>query len=146
MAEPESGAQQVRAQPESFRGQRLSASLTVKDLAASLGWYRDLLGFTVTQEYQREGALFAVSLAAGDARVLLTQDDGARGWDRVKGQGISLMITTAQDVDERANHIKARGGTLEDEPADTPWGARMFRVRDPDGFLLTISSGRSAAN
>jgi uncharacterized glyoxalase superfamily protein PhnB len=26
------------------------------------------------------------------------------------------------------------------EPVDTPWGVRMFRVRDPDGFRLTISS------
>ncbi len=39
-----------------------------------------------------------------------------------------------------AMRIKRAGGALESEPADTPWGARVFRLRDPDGFRLTISS------
>jgi hypothetical protein len=30
---------------------------------------------------------------------------------------------------------------LESEPADA-WGARVFRLRDPDGFKLVISSER----
>jgi uncharacterized glyoxalase superfamily protein PhnB len=50
------------------------------------------------------------------------------------------MITTAQDVDELAAGIKERGGTLDAEPADMPWGPRVFRVRDPDGFRIAISS------
>ena len=49
-------------------------------------------------------------------------------------------ITTAQDIDEYARLIEERGGALETEPTTTPWGARMFRIRDPDGFRLTISS------
>jgi lactoylglutathione lyase len=129
-----------RAQPESFRGRALAASLTATDLQKSLAWYRDVLGFTVDQQYEREGTVRAVSLKAGNARILLGQDDGAKGWDRKKGEGISLMITTAQDVDELAARIKERGGTLESEPMDMPWGPRMFRVQDPDGFKLAISS------
>jgi len=130
-----------RAQPESFRGRALSASLTVKDLRASLAWYRDVLGFTVNQEYEREGKLRAVSLKAGSVQLLLGQDDGAKGLDRVKGEGFSLQITTAQNVDDIANRIKARGGILDSEPADA-WGARVFRLQDPDGFKLVISSER----
>ena len=30
------------------------------------------------------------------------------------------------------------------EIVDTPWGARMFRLRGPDGFRLTISSKHAA--
>ena len=123
-----------------LQGRALSASLTVSDLPASLAWYRDVVGFTVDREFQREGRLMAVSLRAGDARVLITQDDGARGADRARGEGFSLMITTAQDVDGLAARIRELGGTLESEPADTPWGPRMFRLRDPDGFRFTISS------
>jgi predicted enzyme related to lactoylglutathione lyase len=52
------------------------------------------------------------------------------------------MITTAQNVDEIANRIKAQGGTLASEPADMPWGARVFRVQDPDGFRIAFSSPR----
>ncbi|HWW61550.1 MAG TPA: VOC family protein [Thermoanaerobaculia bacterium] len=118
----------------------LSASLTVKDLEKSLTWYRDVVGFAVDQKYEREGTLRAVSLKAGDVRILIGQDDGAKGWDRAKGEGFSLMIATAQDIDDLANAIKERGGVLDLEPTDTPWGARVFRLRDPDGFRLAISS------
>lgn len=130
-----------RSQPESFRARNLAASLTVKDIALSLTWYREVAGFTVDQTFEREGKLMAVSVKAGDVRILLSQDDGAKGLDRVKGEGFSLQFTTAQDVDEIARRIVESGGTLETEPA-TQWGARVFRLRDPDGFKLVISSER----
>ena len=128
-----------RAQPESFRARALSNSLTVKDLAQSVAWYRDVVGFTVDQQYEREGKLRAVSLKAGSIRILLNQDDGGRGWDRTKGEGFSFQLTTAQSVDDIAKRIKANGGTLATEPADMPWGVRSFRLVDPDGYRLAIS-------
>jgi catechol 2,3-dioxygenase-like lactoylglutathione lyase family enzyme len=33
----------------------LSVSLTVKDVNASVAWYCDVLGFTITQEHERAG-------------------------------------------------------------------------------------------
>lgn len=129
-----------RSLPESFRGRSLSASLTVKDLRASLAWYRNVLGFTLDRKHERDGTLVAVSLKAGNVRILLGQDDGAKGVDRPKGEGFSLMITTAQDIDDYARLVRERGGVLDTPPTTVPWGARMFRIRDPDGFRLTISS------
>jgi len=122
----------------------LSVSLTVKDLRKSLAWYRDVLGFTVARQTERDGQLRSVGLAAGEARISINQDDGARGWDRVKGEGFSLMITTTQDVDALAKGIRERGGTLDTEPADMPWGVRMFRLRDPDGYRFGIATPRPA--
>jgi len=124
-----------------LNGRALSASLTANDVQASLAWYRDIVGFEVARNFEREGKLMAVSLKAGDVRVLLTQDDGSRGVDRVKGEGFSLMITTEQNVDEIADQIKQRGGKLESEPETNRFGIRAFRLRDPDGFKLTISNG-----
>lgn len=129
-----------RTQPESFRARALAASLTVKDIHASLAWYRDVIGFTVGRQHERDGSLRAVSLKAGAVQLLIGQDDGAKGADRVKGQGFSLQLTTSQDVDELAARIKANGGTLESEPADTRWGSRVFRLKDPDGFTLVITN------
>ncbi len=129
-----------RAKPESFRGRTLTVSFTVNDLTKSLTWYCDVLGFTIDQRYERAGKLQAASLKAGDVRILLGQDDGAKGWDRVKGAGSSIRIETAQNIDELAARVKERGGTLESEPVDMPWGARVFRVSDPDGFKIAISS------
>ena len=128
------------AEPEPFAARSLGASLTVRNLQKSLAWYRDVVGFTVDRKYEREGVLTAVALKAGNVLLLIGQDDGAKGWDRVKGEGFSLQITTDQNIDEIANRIKELGGTLESEPADMPWGPRMFRLQDPDGFKFVISS------
>jgi lactoylglutathione lyase len=130
--------------PASFRGRTLSVSLTVKDLQKSMAWYRDVLGFTIDRRLEREGKLRGVALKAGDVQLSINQDDGGRGWDRVKGEGFSLRITTDQSIDEIAKRIRELGGTLDSEPADMPWGARIFRLRDPDGFKLTISSTPAA--
>jgi len=129
-----------RAQPESFRGRALSVSLTSTDLQKSLAWWRDVIGFHAEKEHERDGKVVAVTLVAGGVRILLGQDDGAKGWDRNKGEAISMYITTAQDVDELAARIEERGGTLDLQPTTMPWGPRAFRVSDPDGFKLTITN------
>ena len=123
--------------------QSLDASLTVADVRRSVAWYRDVLRFSVDREFERAGRVFAVSLRAGTIRILLTQEDGARGVDRVKGEGFSLQITTAQDIDALASNAKRAGAALDSEPVDA-WGARVFRLRDPDGFRFVISSPRDA--
>jgi catechol 2,3-dioxygenase-like lactoylglutathione lyase family enzyme len=133
----------INATADTFVAQSLEVSLTVRDLAASVAWYRDVIGFSIDREYSREGRLFAVALSAGPVRILLGQDDGAKGQDRVKGDGFSLQFTTPQSVDAIAARIRAHGGTLDTEPADM-WGTRAFRLRDPDGFRLTISAPRPA--
>lgn len=124
-----------------FVAQKLGASLTVNSLEQSVAWYRDVIGFAVAREYAPRGALIAVALSAGAVEILLTQDNGARGEERVKGQGFSLQFTTTQDIDGLAAGIVARGGVLDDPPFDGG-GARAFRLRDPDGFKLVFSSPR----
>ena len=128
-----------RADPETFRARTITATLAVKDLEKSLTWYRDRVGFFVEEKIQRSGKLSAVALKAGDVRILITQDDGGSGWDKVKGAGFTLHFTTAQDIDGLAEAIKQRGGRLESEPSGSS-GARVLRLRDPDGFRLVISS------
>jgi uncharacterized glyoxalase superfamily protein PhnB len=131
-----------RARPEALRGRNLNASLTVNNLDTSLAWYRDVFGFHVEREFERDGRKMAVSLKAGSVAILLAQDDGAKGANRVKGEGFSMMIVTAQDVDQLAAGIKQRGGTLDAEP-DTRFGRRAFRLHDPDGFKFVISNERT---
>ena len=136
------GAVAARGERASLHASVLSASLTVNDLQKSLAWYQGIVGFAIDQKHEREGKLRAVSLKAGDVRILIAQDDGAKGWNRAKGEGFSLQLTTNQNVDEVAKRITEIGGRLESEPTDMPWGARIFRLKDPDGFTLVISSNR----
>lgn len=120
--------------------QSLEVSLTVADVRRSTTWYCDTLGFEVAREFERAGRLLAVSLRGGAVQLLLSQDDGSKG-DRVKGEGFSIQITTAQSIDEIAAQAKNAGAVLDTEPMDA-FGARVFRLRDPDGFRLVISSPR----
>ena len=120
----------------------LGCSITCKDLQASLRFYRDAIGFAVAQTFENEGKVVAALVAAGDCRIVLNQDDGQLGWNRVKGQGFYLQINVAgaADVNAAAARIKAAGGTLLSEPADRPWGARVFQFNDLDGFKLGVST------
>ena len=99
---------QTRPGPEPFLARTLSASLTVKDIERSLAWYQDVLGFIIDRKYEREGKLRAVAVKAGDVLLLIGQDDGAKGLERVKGEGLSLTITTDQDVDAIAHRITGK--------------------------------------
>jgi uncharacterized glyoxalase superfamily protein PhnB len=120
----------------------LNCSITCKDLQASIRFYRDGIGFAVGETYENEGKVVAAVVRAGDCRIVLNQDDGKLGWDRIKGQGFYLQINVAApaDVDAAAARVKAAGGKLIDEPADRYWGVRMFQFKDLDGFKLGVST------
>ncbi len=125
---------------EQIDGVSLEASLTVANLEESTRWYTTVLGFRVERRHERDGKQIAITLLAGAVRILLTQDNGAKGSDRAKGEGFSLQITTNQNADVLAASIKAQGVSLDTEPMTLPNGRRAFRLRDPDGFRFTISS------
>lgn len=129
-----------RRQPESLRLRSSAPSFTVNDVAKSLAWYRDVLGFTVKERWEHDGKLAGVELVAGSAGFMLGQDDWKKGRDRKKGEGFRIYCTTTQDVDLLAKQIEARGGTLLQQPQDEPWGARDFALADPDGFKITIAA------
>ncbi|MFZ4619232.1 MAG: VOC family protein [Bacteroidota bacterium] len=124
---------------EPLQGTVFAVSITVKDLQKSLAWYTDVVGFTIERKIERNGVVTGISMRAGEVRISINQDDGAKGWERVKAEGFSLRITTDQNIDEIAQQIKAAGGILDSEPADMPWGVRMIRLRDLDGFKFSIS-------
>ena len=82
-------------------------------------------------------------LKAGTARLGLTQDDGKKGKDRVKGVGLRIYVEAADDIDQVAARAKAAGIGSAKEPHTTEWGSRVFEVVDPNGFALTIATPSS---
>lgn len=123
---------------EPLQASAVILSLTAKDLTQSVAWYRDVLGFTVDYVRDRDGKPVSAGIRSGAAKVFLNQDDGGRGWTRVKGEGFAITFETTQDIDAIAARVKARGGTITMEPADMPWGVRMVRLTDADGYRIAV--------
>ncbi len=127
------------AKTETLRLRALEPSFTVNDLARSVDFYTNALGFVRDEEYKGpDGKVVGVMLKAGACRLGLSQDDWAKGRDRQKGVGMRVWCTTVQDIDAVAARVRAAGHALAEEPTDQPWGGRTLGVDDPDGFHITI--------
>ncbi|HEV8598134.1 MAG TPA: VOC family protein [Gemmatimonadales bacterium] len=123
-----------------LKARSLAISLTVNDLTRSTRLYTEGLGFTLKDEYKMEGKVVGVMLESGDASLMLTQDDFAKGQNRQKGLGMRLYIETEQDLQSLAQQARAAGLSVEGDPAPLPWGPTGFSLTDPDGFKVTVSS------
>jgi lactoylglutathione lyase len=130
-----------RQQPESLRLRSISPTLTVNDVERSIAWYRDGLGFFVSQRWEEGGQLQGVMLKAGTCHLGLSQDDFSKGRDRPKGVGFRIWGDTTQDIDGIAERLRAFGGTIVQEPGDH-YDVYSFTAQDPDGFKITISAPR----
>jgi uncharacterized glyoxalase superfamily protein PhnB len=137
-----SKAPRAHTAPQGLTLSSVAPSFTVNDVEKSIAWYRDVLGLVVKDRWESEGKLMGVEMQAGGVTFMLGQDDWKKGRDRVKGEGFRLYSETTQDADRLAEQIKARGGSLAQEPRDEPWGARVFSVEDPDGYKISIFQKR----
>ncbi len=114
--------------------------LTTRDLGAALGFYRDLLGATVTYEFPApDGEPGYVGLELGSSQLGIGRDPEATDGPSAR---FSLWAYVG-DCDAAVARLRTAGVTVVEEPADQPWGERMARVLDPDGNLVLI--GQTAA-
>jgi lactoylglutathione lyase len=130
-----------RQQPESLRLRSITPVFTVNDLQRSVAFYRDGLGFFVSEKWEEGGQLQGVMLKAGGCHLGLSQDDFSKGRDRPKGVGFRISCETLQDVDLFAERLKAFGGTIIEGPGER-WSSYSFTAEDPDGFKITIGRAK----
>ena len=129
----------ARGEPETLRARALSVTLRVADVAKSIDWYRQVLGFTVHRVHERDGGLLAATLLAGSVRVLLEEDGAAPGPERPAAPPVRIWLTTTQDIDRLATSFEERGGVLQAGLVELSPGTRAISVIDPDGFVVTIA-------
>lgn len=107
---------------------------TVRDIAASRDYFRDVHDFAVTFEWGTP--LHYVCLCRDDVQLHLLS---AAGTTRQPGQaGLCIFV---RDVDAVHATLKARGATIPKPPETYAYGMRDFDVIDLDGNQITYGMG-----
>ena len=142
MANTPTSQHRKRQEPETLRLRAITPSFTVNNLQRSLAFYREGLGFFLSERWEEGGQLLGVMLKAGDCHLGLSQDDFSKGRDRPKGVGFRIWCETFQDVDAIAQRLKRIGGTVIEGPGEQ-WDSYGFTAEDPDGFRITIGKAKT---
>lgn len=99
---------------------------------ASLAFYRDVLGWMVTQSWGGNGSDRGAILSGGGVKVVIAEHP-ATGSQSPRPE-LHLDI---HNVDKRFGAMP-KGEHIVKEPEQTHWGTRWFVVKDPDGNLIAF--------
>ena len=119
--------------------------LFVEDMPLMVRFYRDVLGFEITEGEDAEnvylikyGTLFMLYARKNFEQMT------SRKYDYIKGLNghfeIALSVDTIDDVDTAYAEAVAKGARPVLEPTTEPWGQRTCYVADPEGNLIEIGS------
>ncbi len=131
----------------------LYCQVTVTDPDESIAFYRDALGYEVTQDVA-SGEFRWVTLAAPDgsgARLVLSEPHAGRSQadgDAMEGLlakgSLPILVFTSDDVDQAFERARTAGAEVLQEPVDQPWGPRDCAFRDPSGNTIRINQVQAA--
>lgn len=111
-----------------------------QDLAAFHDFYTRVLGFGVERDERQTPSPY-LALRRGDVRL-----GASAAWaatdpaERTPPQGVEIVLEVT-DLDAERAAIAAAGWELKEEIVERPWGLRDFRLLDPDGYFLRITTG-----
>ena len=112
----------------------ISTLIAVRDLAASLRFYREALGMEVVQDFGAN-----VVLSGGVALQTL------ESWrEFLGGKPVSLRSHTGElyfeetDMDGFLERLKAMDISYVHPPREHRWGQRVVRFYDPDGHIVEV--------
>lgn len=116
--------------------------LLVVDVAASVRFYRDVLGLGLTRGDENSPY---VSFDTGAGRSQLALFDKRRMgqavqiFDATEGADRAVLGFRVDDLDTTLADVRAHGATVLGDPVDQPaWGLRVAYVRDPDDNLIEL--------
>jgi len=112
------------------------AMIYVKDVERGLGFYRDLLGFKLIEDFRYEGIPVYARLRApgGDCTIALHQ----------AGPGVSLasdgvrLYFEIRDLDDFCHKLQKKNFYITQLPRMMPWGWRHAYLNDPDGHEISL--------
>ncbi len=109
------------------------------DLDATVDFYTRVLGFTLVRD-QRDGSPGYVALERGRVRIgAAYRDVRERQPERRPPSGTEIVLEV-DDLDTEYARVVAAGWPIEEDLTDRAWGLRDFRVLDPGGYYLRLTS------
>lgn len=112
------------------------AMVYAKDVDRSLGFYRDLLGFKLIEDFRHEGKSVYARLRApgGDGTIAIHQ---AGSGASLTSDGVRLYFEI-RDLDDFCRSLQKRGFYINQLPRLMPWGWRHAYLNDPDGHEISL--------
>jgi catechol 2,3-dioxygenase-like lactoylglutathione lyase family enzyme len=114
--------------------ERIVPILNVRDVAASLKFYVDVLGFDRSWHWGHPPTFGGVH--AGEAEIQFCLDGQG-------GPGTWLAIWV-DDVDAWYERLRAKQVDIRQPPTNFPWGVRELNVADLDGHRIRFSTATHA--
>lgn len=110
----------------------------VEDIARSLAFYQERLGFGMTQNWSPGGKLAWCRLVRGGAALMLQQAEEEDGQAAGRGRGVGFFFL-CDDANAMHAELTQRGLAV-DPPQAAFYGMNQLFVRDPDGYELCFQS------
>ena len=119
--------------------------LFVKDMAAMIRFYRDVLGFEIKEEENTENVYL---LKDGTLFLLYGRTDfeklTGKRYEYLAGVNahseMALSVDTYEEVDQQYKNAMDHGAVSLLEPTTEPWGQRTCFLADPEGNVIEIAS------
>jgi catechol 2,3-dioxygenase-like lactoylglutathione lyase family enzyme len=127
--------------------------LTVNDVDAALGFYRDGLGLEVRNDVGSGGFRWVSLGFAAQPGVEIVLSEPHAGRSQADGDALQELLTKGvlpmimfrtDDLQATFEKLEASGAEVLQEPMDQPWGPRDCAFRDPSGNMVRISQAPKA--
>jgi catechol 2,3-dioxygenase-like lactoylglutathione lyase family enzyme len=112
------------------------AMIYSRDVGRALGFYRDLLGFTLLEEFRAGDRLVYARLKppAGTGTIALHL---LRPGEELKTGGVRLYFEIRQ-LEKFCERLEGAGAKFSKPPALMPWGWKHAYLDDPDGHEISL--------
>lgn len=113
------------------------AMIYSRDVARSLGFYSDLLGFRLVDDFRHDGRLVYVRLRAphGEGTLALHQLEPGKQLSPDEGVRLYFEVRDLKAVCEQLQHAGMKFTQL---PRKMPWGWEHAYLDDPDGHEISL--------
>lgn len=106
-----------------------------EDVPAALEFLERAFGFTEVLRYTGDdGVVNHAEARLGDGVLMMGHPGPEYRNPRATGADHVMLVADVDDVDAHFERAKAAGATILTEPRDEPYGDRMYRAEDAEGY------------